>query len=85
MLSTCVTDEPEEAAFDSSGLGNGVIESDTVDCKAESCTNLPRTLPEHIYHDGSVSEAKEIEEHLAGPDCMATNGYSGHRISVCLI
>ena len=54
-------------------------ETAVIRCESDDCSNITRTLPEHIYHDGSIGSTKEVSEHLAGPSCDFTEGYSSHR------
>ncbi|KAK5720216.1 hypothetical protein LTR15_007489 [Elasticomyces elasticus] len=67
-------DEPENAAWHYYGT-DFITDVDTAECEAEGCTNIPRT--EHP-DPGVSAEA----EHIAGPNCKSTQGYSGWRITV---
>lgn len=78
---TC-KDEPIEAAWSGSGLGNEPVTSIVTDCSDEGCSNVTRTIDRHVYYDGSIMEAHEVEEHIAGENCESQNGYSGWTISV---
>lgn len=74
--------EPPEAAWSGSGLGRvTAIEHDAARCEAEGCASIDRIIPYFLYSDGSEHQAEDIIEHIAGPNCVSTQGYSGHRIS----
>ena len=61
--------------------GNSPVESENCRCDAQGCANIERTQESYMFHDDSSSESKTITEHLAGPACLSTGGYSGQRIS----
>ncbi len=71
-------DEPIEAAWDYWGYDCVTVDP----CLTRFRTDAPQrslgcsTQTWMSQHDG------ELEEHLAGPNCTATCGYSGHRISL---
>lgn len=65
-------DEPEEAAWDYTGSGH--VETVTYTQDSDSCG----------YESGceTLESGDREGEHIAGPGCVSTAGYSGHRISV---
>ncbi|KAK5174727.1 uncharacterized protein LTR77_001809 [Saxophila tyrrhenica] len=72
-------DEPTKAGWGGRLRGNSPVFDP--ECEADGCANEERMIPEFVCHDGSVSEAEQAIEHLAGPSCISTSGYSGHRIT----
>ncbi|KAK5739442.1 hypothetical protein LTR17_005347 [Elasticomyces elasticus] len=67
-------DEPESAAWGNYGIDFMTAADAATACEIEGCSNIPR--PEHP--DPNVSAAGE---HIAGPNCELTLGYSGWRIT----
>ena len=68
-------DEPPEAAWDYTG--EGYVE--WMEDEFNPCWESPGC--EKLKHTSSEGE-KLILEHIPGPDCKCTSGYSGHRISL---
>lgn len=82
-----VTGEPPEAGWNDS-LDACVASADS-SCHAEGCSDVPNPSagmstaePRMKSMETLIQASDEGSEHLAGPHCICTAGYSGWRISV---
>ncbi|KAK5113899.1 hypothetical protein LTR85_010432 [Meristemomyces frigidus] len=86
LLDVYAGDEPPAAGWDNIYVGFVTLVDSSEPCQAEGCTNIVRTSDyttdevNTVIAEGS-EDSDEEKEHIAGPDCKCTLGYSGWRIS----